>query len=169
MPTSCSSEYKTYPPSKKLPEATTCAAIIHISGILRFSTLYPNHHFAYFMDSIAVDRTDDAFPESVRQPCSSNVELLVISSHSIICPAPWRNGTNMNPIHIGDLGTIFVPSFSIADTSFTSVNDAMKHALSRSALWMWTINSPMRSEFMERILSCRITFRMSVLIANPFM
>lgn len=99
---------------------------------------------------------------------SSNIELLVISSHSIICPPPWRNGTNMNPIHIGDLGTIFVPSFSIADTSFTSVNDAMKHALSRSALWMWTINNPMRSEFMERILSCRITFRMSVLIANPY-
>ena len=98
---------------------------------------------------------------------SSNVEL-IISPNSIIYPPLWRNGTNMNQTHIGDLGTIFGLSSSIAGTSYTNVNPAMKHALSRWALWMWTINSLMHSEFTERILSCHIIFRMWVLISLAF-
>ena len=58
---------------------------------------------------------------------SSNVELMI---SCIIYPPLWRNGTNLNPTHIEDLGTIFGLSSSIAGTSFTNVNAAMKHALS---------------------------------------
>ena len=66
---------------------------------------------------------------------SSNIELM-ISSYSIIYLPLWRNGTNVEPTHIGDLGTIFGLSSSVAGTSYTSVNTAMRHALSRWALWM---------------------------------
>jgi hypothetical protein len=61
---------------------------------------------------------------------SSDIELM-FSSYSIIYPPLWRNGTNMNPTHIGDLGTNFGLSSSIAGMSYTNVNAAMKHALFR--------------------------------------
>ena len=124
---------------------------------------YPNYHFCL---QGTISWTPSVLQEQMMRPLnrydyyvSSNVELM-ISPNSIIYPPLWRNGTNMNQTHIGDLGTTFGLSSSIAGTSYTNVNPAMKHALSRWALRMWTINSLMHSEFTERILSCHIIFRM---------
>ena len=103
--------------------------------------IFPGSSY-HFCIQATISWTPSALQEQVMHPLnrydyyvSSNVELM-ISSYSIIYPPLWRNGTNVEPTHIGDLGTIFGLSSSVAGTSYTSVNTAMRHALSRWALWM---------------------------------